>query len=214
MKRILISLWLPIAAIIILAFVYGGLSLEDLRIKNQNLEQKQINLEEKISQEQEAIANIQKENTSSKERLEKLQTDLADYRNLTSASKKILGVSVVTTNQKEKVKVETNTITEYLPALTKDQASVIVDGVGSYKVEIEANDTAFSLLEKAASLNGFTTQYSMYEGLGAFITGIAGITPAGNQYWAFYYNGKYSMVGASAQKIYPDDTTFWRLESF
>ena len=212
MKKILISLWLPIVAMIILAFVYGGLSLEDLRIKNQQFEQKQINLEEKISQEQEAIANIQQENTSSKERLEKLQTDLADYRNSTMASKKILGASVAASNQNGKV--VTKTTTKYVAAATKEQASVIIDGVGSYKVEIETNETAFSLLEKAAKLNGFTIQYSIYEGLGAFITGIAGITPAGNQYWAFYYNGKYSMVGVTAQKIYPDDTTFWRLESF
>jgi len=207
MKKILISYWLPIAATVILAFVYGGLSIADLKIKNQNFE-------ERISQQQEAVVNIQKENTSSKERLEKLQTDFADYQNSSSASKKILGASVATPNQNEKVKIVTNTITEYLPASAKDQAGVIIDGVGSYKVEIEANDTAFSLLEKAANLNGFTIQYSMYEGLGAFITGIAGIVPVGNQYWAFYYNGKYSMVGASAQKIYPDDTTFWRLESF
>jgi len=203
MKKIIAYLWLPISAMVILAFIYGGLTLEDLKTKNQKLEQKQITLEEKMG-------SLELEGEVSKTEIALSQEKI---ENLVSAPKGILGTAAER-NQNEKVETITNTVTNYLATPVKNQASVIIDGVGSYKVDIALNDTAFSILLKAARQNDFSVQSTIYEGLGAFITSIAGITPSGNQYWAFYYNGKYSMKGASAQKISKDDSTFWRLESF
>jgi len=215
-----------------LAFIYGGLTLEDLKIKNQKLEQKQITLEEKIadletrviqtqkvaSNNQQAIQNYQAKIDDYQKQITDYQNTIAYYKKQASAPKAVSGVST-TVNQNPPAtapttQTVTNTITEYVQTPLRKQASVIIDSVGSYKVDISEDETAFSLLKKTADQKGFDIEYTIYEGLGAFITSIAGIKPQGNQYWAFYYNGKYSMVGASSQKITPDDTTFWRLESF
>ena len=75
------------------------------------------------------------------------------------------------------------------------------------------DETAFTILLKAGQENGFSVDYQMYD-FGVFITGISGIIPTGNQYWAFYYNGVYSMVGASARPVEDGDATAWKFESF
>ncbi|KKQ74264.1 MAG: hypothetical protein US94_C0009G0010 [Berkelbacteria bacterium GW2011_GWB1_38_5] len=215
-------------SLILLTLIYGGLTVADLKIKNQNTQQKQTevenkiaNLEKKVTQAQNQITQYSQANNSYQNELKHLQTSLSYYRKPLTDSVKILGESTTITAEikppapvNEKTKTVTRTVTEYIPAPIINQASVIIDNLGSYKVEIAANENAFSLLQKAALKNGFLVEYTTYEGLGVFVTSIGGIKPVGNQYWAFYYNGKYSMVGASAQQITADDTTFWRLESF
>ena len=81
-------------------------------------------------------------------------------------------------------------------------------------MDLQADDTAFSALLRAGQENGFSIEYQMYEGLGAFVTCIVGICGHDNYYWAFYYNGSYSMVGASAQPVTSGDTMTWKFESF
>ena len=92
-------------------------------------------------------------------------------------------------------------------------ANVTIKGLGSYKVVLKSGDTAFSVLQRAASENKFALTFEKYD-FGVFVTGIGKIVPVGNQYWAFYFNGAYSQVGASDQKVSSGDTIFWQLESF
>ena len=114
-------------------------------------------------------------------------------------------VKTVTKTVVKKVKVQVQ---------PKDQVSVSIQNVGSYKVDLKTNDTAFTVLARAASENNFALNYQNYTGMGAFVTGIRDINPTGNQYWSFYYNGKISDVGASSQSVSGGDTTFWELASF
>ena len=90
-----------------------------------------------------------------------------------------------------------------------------IENVGVYTVvDLETDDTAFSILLKAGQENGFSVDYQTYEGMGAFVTCISGICGHDNYYWAFYYNGGYSMVGASSQSVKDGDETAWKFESF
>ena len=50
MRKLLSYLWLPITASVVVILLYGSLNIVSLRIKNQNLEQKQNELRTKITQ--------------------------------------------------------------------------------------------------------------------------------------------------------------------
>lgn len=82
----------------------------------------------------------------------------------------------------------------------------------SYQVELKENDTAFSVLLRAAQENSFTISYQNYGSLGVFVDCIVGVCGSNNSYWAFYYNGEYSAVGASSRRVGDGDITSWKLE--
>jgi hypothetical protein len=151
-----------------------------------------------------------------KNQLAGYQKQLTYYKSLASAPKEILGASI-STETPATVAVSptiiTKTVKKYIEVPAPKQATVTVQGLGSYKVNIASGDTAFSILQKAAAQNGFGLDYDTYS-FGVMITSIGGIKPVGNQFWAFYYNGQFANVGASDQKISADDATFWRLESY
>ena len=100
------------------------------------------------------------------------------------------------------------------PPVQKEHATVKIGQLGSFQVELKENDTAFSILLRAGSENGFDVNYIWYEGLGAFINCIGGICGHDNYYWAFYYNDQYSMVGASNQPVKDKDETTWKFETW
>lgn len=93
------------------------------------------------------------------------------------------------------------------------QAVVIISGLGNFPVEIKAGDTAFDILIRAAKENNFVVKYQMYS-FGVFVTQIGQRAGDSSHYWAFYYNGQYSNVGASAQPIREGDVTGWNYETF
>lgn len=93
------------------------------------------------------------------------------------------------------------------------KARVEIEGLGSYSVTLEGNETAFDILVKAGQENNFAVGYTMYS-FGPFVTSIGGKAGDSSHYWAFYYNGSYSMVGAGDQKVKNGDITTWRYESF
>jgi len=99
------------------------------------------------------------------------------------------------------------------PTIEVKEATVKIENVGTYKIEIKSGDSAFSVLKKAASQNGFNLAYDTYD-FGVFVTSIGGIKASNSQFWAFYYNGAFASVGASNQKVNQDDVISWKLQSF
>jgi len=92
-------------------------------------------------------------------------------------------------------------------------ATVEIQGLPSYKVNLKENDTAFSVLLRASEENNFTLSYQYYGDLGAMINCISGICGGKDQkYWMFYYNGQFSSVGASSQPVFVNDVTTWKFE--
>jgi len=103
-------------------------------------------------------------------------------------------------------------IEEHGPVLKT--ASIAITGLGTFnKVAIKDGDTAMDVLRKVANENGFIIKYKKYS-FGIMITAIGGKKAKGTYYWALYYNGSYSNVGASELKILNNDTIEWRYESW
>jgi len=212
MRRIIAVLWLPIVAMTIVALIYGGLTIADLKYQNQKLNQKQKNLEKQIAQlenEFSSLKTIQVAGTKDEQPKTKKTTPIIE----SSATPTPQPTPVPTATP-----IPTPTITSIpipTPTLTPvEQATVAIENVGTYAVNLEIDDTTFSILLRAGQENGLSVEYQIYEDMGAFVTCIAGICGHDNYYWAFYYNGSYSMVGASAQPVVGGDIITWKFESF
>lgn len=216
--------WLPITALVMLAFLYGSLTILDLKNQNENFRQKQILLEVKITQLEKDFGNLVQIAGTKEE---------ATPPKATPQAKKILALTTPVptplptplssssptstpslTPKPTSSPTPTNTPTPTPTPTPIAQATVIIGNVGSFKVDSKEEDTAFSILLRAGQDNGFTVEYQIYEGLGVFITCIASICGHDSYYWAFYYNGGYSMVGASSQSVNSGDITEWKFESF
>lgn len=103
------------------------------------------------------------------------------------------------------------------PAPTPTPAKTVtvdIQNLGVFTVDIGENDTAYDALINAGKQNGFTVTSDYYVGMGYFVTGIGTISSHDNYFWAFYYNGASSMVGASTQKVAANDTTAWKFENW
>lgn len=100
----------------------------------------------------------------------------------------------------------------YSSSATQGFVTVEIQGLSNFQVGFRENDTAFSVLLRAGEENNFTISYQNYGSLGAFISCIADVCSYGNYYWAFYYNGQYSSLGASGQPVADNDTTSWKFE--
>jgi uncharacterized coiled-coil protein SlyX len=212
---------LLIIGLFLIIIVFGGLSINSLQNQNKKLEASQTRLENQITDLENNVALNQTQISTLSDDLSKNKNDLAYYKKLTYSLQQKINDSVASNNNtsaiipaiatKATVKKVTNTV--YVKAPVAHETSVTVQGVGSYKVDVASGDNAFTSLKKASKIGGFPIDYQSYS-YGVFITSIGGQMATGNQYWAFYYNGNYSNVGASDQKISDNDTTFWRLESF
>jgi hypothetical protein len=217
------SLSLLFVGLFLVIIIYGGLSINKLQKQNEALVLNQTKIQAKIISLQDDVSNQKNQIAVLSGDLEKNQNDLASYKKLTYSLQKKINESELAKAEAAKLtvvpaiatKTSTKKITKtvYVPEAAKHENSVTVQGVGSYKVTTESGDNAFTALQKATKVGGFPIEYQSYS-FGVFVTSIGGQKAAGNQYWAFYYNGNYSQVGASDQKISDNDTTFWRLESF
>lgn len=200
----------PAISLLVIAIIYAGLSIVDLqkqagllKNQNQNMISKVSGMEDTLNQ---SIAKINQ--TIS------LNNDLQN--NLTTAQKQISRLqsnSGVKTVSADPI-VVTKTITETINhQVEKNQATVTIENVGSYKVDLQSGDNALTVLQRASSQNNFALKFDTYS-FGVFITGIGGVNPTGNHYWAFYFNGAFSNVGASDQPVKNGDSIFWQLASF
>lgn len=101
---------------------------------------------------------------------------------------------------------------EPVPIIHPDLAIIKIEKVGSFQTEINENETVFSALIKTAQKNKFTIDYEEYSGTGAFIKCLAGICGNNQFFWAFYYNGQFSNLGVSLQKVNNDDKIEFKYE--
>jgi len=224
MRKILIYLWLPLVSLAVLALIYGGLTIFDLKNQNQSLSQKQKEFEKQISllenKFEELAASTKQENQQpgAPKKIAGLSTKATPTLIPTSTPSTTLGASPTPTPRLTPTPTPTPTpapISTPTPTPTPvSQASVEIENVGTYAVHLEIGDTAFSILLRAGQENSFNVEYQTYEELGAFVTCIAGICSHDYYYWAFYYNGNYSRTGASSQPVSSGDETAWKFESF
>jgi DNA gyrase/topoisomerase IV subunit A len=215
--------------LILVIIVYGGLSINRLQKQNQALVSEQTQLENKIAGLGSTIADNQNKIDDLSSNLQENNNQLATYKKLTSSlqnevsqAKLTLANNTVPTPIDQAVSptvikpiVKTVTKKVYVKETPKSQATVTIQNIGSYKVDLQTGDTAFKILQRASEQNNFDLKTTNYGGdLGYMVDSIGGIKPAGNQYWSFYYDGQYAQVGASSQTISAGDATFWELASF
>lgn len=116
----------------------------------------------------------------------------------------------VATTQSQTVNTSNPTV---IPSVQKDTVAMDISGLGSYKVEMSRGENAFQVLQAAANQNGFNVEYKIYS-WGVMITKIGTTKAQGTYYWALYYNGNYSSVGANDLILKNKDKVEWRYESW
>ena len=211
MKKIQKSLIFPAISLLLIATIYGSLSIVNLQKQTELLKNQNQNLVSKIS----SLDDFSKENEIKINQLSSQNKDLAN--NLNQVSKQTSGSNNFGTkpssSSPEQI-VITKTVTETInQPIETNQATITIENVGSYKVDLQSGDNALTVLKRASERNNFQLIYDTYS-FGVFITGIGGINPTGNKYWAFYFNGSFSNVGASEQPMVKGDSIFWQLASF
>jgi len=216
MQKIFLNLKFPIFVLAVIILIYGGLTIADLKNKtvklnnqNESLTFKIDDLSNKLDQIQGNIDQTKNDSDILSGKLVIAQKQITFLQNQTT-SKQVLGDNIIELKPATITKTITQTLTQ---EIEKNQATVTIENVGSYKVDLQSSDNAFEVLKRAATENGFSLDYDTYS-FGVFVKNIGGITPANNQYWAFYFNGAFSQVGASDQPVQKGDSIFWQLTSF
>lgn len=207
--------------LIIAGFLYGGLTINKLTKANLALEEKQTKLETKLESQIVDLENRIIDNDNElivlNDKLDQNDKKLAYYRQLAVEAQNKLAqaqTDILVAQSTNNISAAIKTVTKKVYVETKKSESTLtIEGLGSYKVPVTSGDTAFTILKKASDQYDLKIKYDTFS-FGVFITEIGGLKPVGNQYWAFYYNGKYSQVGSSDQKILAGDTIYWRLENF
>ena len=191
---------------LILNFVYLGLQESD--IKASGVESNSPQKENQSVSEDTESKNAGSQNTV---------TSSATPKNSKDEGSRKTSFKYVT----KTIPVQTNTAavtnqpvqTPVVPPVQKDSVDVKISGFGTYTVELKSGDTAFDALKRAASQNGFSLEYKVYS-FGVMISKIGSTEAQGTYYWALYYNGGYSSVGASDLKLKNKDVTEWRYETW
>ncbi len=103
------------------------------------------------------------------------------------------------------------------PTTQKSTASLKIVGkdqkilyTSAYPISFLDNATAFQLLQVTLGSDKVSYSESKY---GKYITSIDGVTPSGNDYWAFYINGKMAEVGADSYQLKPGDQISFQYET-
>ena len=208
MKKIIQSLFLLIIGLALVGVVYGGVGVFKEVKANDSINENQSALSREISDLKNLIEN-------QNQTIADLQNELSNVKKIASAPKIIAGASTPPPMPAPEPQVITQTVTKTVVVKEEPEptASITIEGLGSYNMEVGSADTAFGILQEAAAENGFALEFQKYE-FGVFVTAIGGVKPSGNKYWAFYYNGKYSQVGASDQMVKEGDSIYWKLDSF
>lgn len=93
----------------------------------------------------------------------------------------------------------------------KDSVTLSVVGQGSYNVNIVDGDSAFDVLLRAATTNGFKVGYKTYS-FGRMVTQIGESKEGNSYYWMLYNNGASAQVGADDLAVKANDIIEWNLE--
>ncbi len=124
---------------------------------------------------------------------------------------------------KETNKVSTSTVKQKIvieddqpkaEEVVREKVTVQLIGFGEYSIEINEGDNAFDITKKAASQNGLAFGYKNYPKWGRFVETIGNKTSDNTNFWALYYNGQSSAVGADAVKVKDGDVIKWQYEEF
>lgn len=92
-------------------------------------------------------------------------------------------------------------------------ANLSIEGVGDYQVDWQENDTAWTIMLRAAAKYHFVMSYQKFA-IGIYISRLGDKDTQGTYYWSLYYNNAYSMLGVSDLKIQPNDKISWKYESW
>ena len=95
-----------------------------------------------------------------------------------------------------------------LKVVGKDQKDLYTS---AYPISFLDKATAFQLLQVTLGSDKVGYSDSQY---GKFITSINGVAPTGNDYWAFYVNGKQASVGADSYQLKPGDQISFQYETW
>ncbi len=89
------------------------------------------------------------------------------------------------------------------------------NAAGGYQVEIQGNETVFSILLKASQQNSFTFLYTDWGDMGIFIDQIGNLKNSDDwsNYWQYWINGQYAQVSCSAQPVSNGDFIEWKYAS-
>ncbi|AKM81831.1 TPA: DUF4430 domain-containing protein [Candidatus Berkelbacteria bacterium] len=210
---------LPLIALAVIASIYGGLLIRDLKSQVNNLKNenqvtsfKTTELSNKLNQLENQANSIKTTNDTLSASLSEAQKQIIALQTEVNV-KKVAVKPTITYVPTVVTKTITQTVTQEVDKKEAIQATVTIQNVGSFKVDLQAGDNAFAVLKRASEQNSFPLKYDSYS-FGVFVNSIGGIAPAGNQYWAFYFNGTFSNVGASDQPVTKGDSIFWQLASF
>lgn len=90
----------------------------------------------------------------------------------------------------------------------KGQKAQSTDSVKVFSYNCEKEKSTFEVLVNKFDIKTTDSSY------GKMVTGIDGIVPDKNEYWAFYIDGKTSSVGAENYKCMGEEKIEWRLDKF
>ncbi|HBT81540.1 TPA: hypothetical protein DEB04_02350 [Candidatus Giovannonibacteria bacterium] len=98
---------------------------------------------------------------------------------------------------------------------TVSQASFEIDfGDGrteAIEIEVDGTKNLFQVMKEVLTEQEIEFSYESYSGLGELITKIGDKKNGeGGNYWQFWINGNYSMVGASSYIVKPADIIEWK----
>jgi hypothetical protein len=97
--------------------------------------------------------------------------------------------------------------------ISQKTVNLFIESIGSYKVDWSNGDSAWDIMKKASAKYHFDMTYKIYP-FGIYVMMIGDKKSEGNYYWSLYYNGSYSMQGASDLKVQANDEISWKYETF
>jgi len=234
MKKFWQMIWLPIVSGAVIIAIYGGSAVAQSQNQSKTLENRIEELSKKIDQLDSKISKQGELASACSQEPTEESTKVAAAIKPAVASLRVTATpeeqnTETNADQNEQTADPTPTPTPTSipssptpspsPSPTStpvpvDTVNVEIQGHPEIEVAIEKGDTAFSVLLKAAQQSYFSVDYKNYEGMGVMVNCIAGVCAHDNYYWAFYYNGQYSLVGASSQPVKDGDVTSWKFETF
>jgi hypothetical protein len=98
---------------------------------------------------------------------------------------------------------------------SKATASIMIDSGENILICSDLNTeeglTVFDLLNTCADKKNFELSFEMYEGIGVFITEIAGSSSDKDRYWQYWVNNEYAQISADNSLIHGGDVVMWKL---
>ena len=202
---------IPLFASIIVVAIFGttAFSQNQKQIssqnKNQILQQKINDLENQISKNN-SSSNIQS-NSSQVQNPTQIESSKNQIKPVVKSLK-----TITTSRNQQNINSQIENSSNIQTNL--QAASIKISGLSTFQVNIDQNDTAFSATQKAAQKYNFEMQYKNFPGMGNYITCLGSVCEHDNYFWAFYYNGSQSPVGASSQIVKNGDVVEWKFESW